>query len=369
MSKILIVDDDKNICATIVGVLRKEGHKVDVMPDGNKAIEAIAEKTYDIALIDIRMPGINGVETYRKLKEISPETIVMMMTAYALDDLKKDALREGVYGIIDKPFDMNQVIGMMSDISSKNYVLIVDDDVDYRKKIKESLSSQGFIAVSVENGDKALSVLERKVPDVIVLDYKLPDETGLQTMERIEELAGNMESPPEVIMVTGYRNEEIEKKAHELGIKKVMQKPFSIDELKKEIEKIVSKRNEDSTPQKHTVLVVDDETSFRNMLSDTLRVEGYDVKEAENGNKALEIISGDGCKAVLLDIKLPDISGLEVYRKIKKDHPGMNIIMMTAYAKDKALMEKIQEGGYTCLIKPFKTSKLLGMIRNITACE
>ncbi|GEM_PF-92074 len=365
MSKILIVDDDKSIHVTIAGILKKEGYNVDVMENGYKALEAVKKSSYDIALVDIRMPGINGVETFKKLKNISPETTVIMMTAYALEDLKKEALNEGAYNVIDKPFDMKDLIESLEDIDSRNIVLVVDDDLNFRTTMKYNLEHAGFKAINVENGDKALKAIERKLPDVIILDCIMPGLSGSQTMEKINEMMKNSEKKPEVILVSGYKNNEEIEKGLSLGARKFFEKPLDLEELKNTIEDIIKGNLKKGGKKKKKILVVDDETYFRNMLSDTLRSAGYSVKEAEDGRKALELMKDDDCKAVLLDIKLPDISGIKIYEKIRRENPEKKVIMMTAYAKDRKLMEEIKQGDYTCLVKPFKTSKLLEMIRDI----
>ncbi|MGM0567632.1 MAG: response regulator [Elusimicrobiota bacterium] len=366
MSKILIVDDDKNIHMTIAGILRKEGHEVDFMDNGYKAIEAAEENSYDIALMDIRMPGINGVETFKKFKKISPETTVIMMTAYAVEDLKEEAEKEGAYKIIDKPFDMQGVLNMLDEIGEKNMVMIVDDNTNFRMTLKKSLQGQGFKPVSVENGNKALEVIERKIPDVIILDCKMPGLSGPDTLSKLNKMTEKLNKKPEVILVSGYNDEEEIEKGLSLGAKKFLQKPVDVKALKESIENLISKgAKAEGKDKKPSILVVDDETYFRQMLSEILKDSGYEVEEAENGSMALEKISRGDCNAVLLDIRLPDLSGIEVYEKIKEECPDMKVIMMTAYAKDNMLMDKIKKGGYTCLIKPFKISRLLQMINNI----
>ncbi|MGM0568223.1 MAG: response regulator [Elusimicrobiota bacterium] len=368
MSKILIVDDDKNIHMTIAGILKKEGHEVDFMDNGYKAIEAVEENSYDIALLDIRMPGINGVETFKKLKKISPETTVIMMTAYAVEDLKDEAEKEGAYKILDKPFDMHDVINVLDEIEDKDVIMIVDDDTNFRSTMKYNLQYQGFKAVDVESGNKALKIVERKLPDVIIMDCKMPGLSGPETLAKMNKIIESYPTKPEVILVSGYNDKDEIDRGLMLGAKKFLQKPINLSELKKNIEMLISKEKKKSKnkKEKYNILVVDDETYFRQMLTDTLSSSGYNVQQADSGQSALEIISHKQCNAVLLDVRLPDINGLEVYEKIKKENPGMKVIMMTAYVKDKSLMEQIKKGGYACLMKPFKTRQMLDMINDIT---
>lgn len=117
--KILIVDDEPGMRETLSDILADKGYEVEAADDGFKAIELIKKKFYDLAFMDIKMPGINGVETLKQVKRISPETMVAMMTAYSVEDLIKKALQEGAYGIFHKPLDMDKVISVVNELSTK----------------------------------------------------------------------------------------------------------------------------------------------------------------------------------------------------------------------------------------------------------
>lgn len=110
---ILIVDDDPGMTETLIDIFDEIGYEVDVAGDGYSAIEMIKEKAYNFSLIDIMMPGINGVEVFKELKCISPKTIVMMMTAYSVEELEKEALKEGAHGILHKPLDVERILNFI----------------------------------------------------------------------------------------------------------------------------------------------------------------------------------------------------------------------------------------------------------------
>jgi len=114
-TNILVVDDLRNIRLTLGGILEDRGYNVVTAEDGYQAIEAIRETHFDVILMDIKMPGINGVDTYREVKKIDPKAVVIMMTAYSLEDLVDRAVREGVYTCIYKPFEIDKVIALVED--------------------------------------------------------------------------------------------------------------------------------------------------------------------------------------------------------------------------------------------------------------
>ena len=110
---ILIVDDNNGICETLKDILTEINYEVAVAKDGYKAIELVGIRTYDVALLDIKMPGINGVETFIKLKRIVPAIKVIMMTAYAMEDLIKEALENGAICVLQKPIIIQKLINCL----------------------------------------------------------------------------------------------------------------------------------------------------------------------------------------------------------------------------------------------------------------
>ena len=112
-ANILIVDDNISLCKTMSFVLGRKGYTVTTAQDGPEAIERVKKNPFDMIFMDIKMLPIDGVETYRRIKEIRPEAVVMMMTAYAVEDLVQEALQEGAYGITYKPLDIERVVALI----------------------------------------------------------------------------------------------------------------------------------------------------------------------------------------------------------------------------------------------------------------
>ena len=122
MANILVVDDIKNLRLTLAGILEDEGHSVTIVEDGYQAIEAVRKTHFDVVFMDIKMPGINGVEAFNEFKKIDPDTVVIMMTAYSTDDLVKRAVDDGAYTCIYKPFDITGVIELVGRITKEEVV-------------------------------------------------------------------------------------------------------------------------------------------------------------------------------------------------------------------------------------------------------
>jgi DNA-binding NtrC family response regulator len=115
--KILIVDDEKGIRELFAEVLHRAGHSVVMAPDGLAAIEVARGGDIDIAFLDIKMPGLNGVETLKEVRDTSPRTKVVMITGYARDELVNDALKMDVFACLAKPFSVRDVVDMVKLLS------------------------------------------------------------------------------------------------------------------------------------------------------------------------------------------------------------------------------------------------------------
>jgi CheY-like chemotaxis protein len=107
-TKILVVDDNVSQCKTMSFILERKGCTVGIAENGPEAIEIAKKNPFDIIFMDIKMPVMNGAEAYTRIKKIRPGAKVIMMTAYAVEDLIGQALAEGAFGILYKPLDIKK---------------------------------------------------------------------------------------------------------------------------------------------------------------------------------------------------------------------------------------------------------------------
>ena len=107
---ILIVDDEVLTVRTIGRALQSEGYEVLVATTGEDALKVVADEKPDLALLDVVLPGINGIEVLRQAKKISPATIVVMMSAYHLVDRAVEAMKLGAYDFLIKPFHIADMV-------------------------------------------------------------------------------------------------------------------------------------------------------------------------------------------------------------------------------------------------------------------
>jgi two-component system response regulator PilR (NtrC family) len=109
LSTILVVDDEPGMREFLEIMLQKDGYNVETAPDVSEAIDKIEEKLFDLAIVDIQIPVLNCIEVLKKFNERSPDTTVIMITAYALHETDIEAMKLGAYDYITKPFKIDQI--------------------------------------------------------------------------------------------------------------------------------------------------------------------------------------------------------------------------------------------------------------------
>ena len=239
-SNILIVDDNVSLCKTLTYILKRKGHTVVTAKDGLDAIEKVKENHVDIIFMDIKMPLMNGVETYKRIKKIRPTSVVIMMTAYSVDELIQEALKEGAYGILYKPLDIEKVLTIIKTAMEKKkggLIMIVDDDTGFCTTLKNILTKRNYTVGIAHSGEEAIIRVKNKHYNVILIDMKLPTINGLETYLAIKEIDNEVVA----IMLTGYQQEmeEIMRDAIIKNAYTCLYKPLDIELMLKLIDNLL----------------------------------------------------------------------------------------------------------------------------------
>ena len=123
--RVLVVDDDKGMAETLRDILGASGYEVDIAFSGEEALERVRERSPDGILMDIRMPGWNGVEAFRELKRLTPDSFVIFMTAYAASGLVEEARTEGAVEVLAKPLDLTRTLSLIEETAARSPLLLV----------------------------------------------------------------------------------------------------------------------------------------------------------------------------------------------------------------------------------------------------
>ncbi len=108
--RVLIVDDEPVTCETLGDVLEARGYIVDKAASGDEALKKVKEGGFEVALVDLKMPGMDGISTYKEMRKIDPNLRIVLMTAYSLESWVVLALKLGADGVLYKPFDPDIVV-------------------------------------------------------------------------------------------------------------------------------------------------------------------------------------------------------------------------------------------------------------------
>ena len=227
--EILVVDDDHDFAESLAEVLEDKGHSVATANSGEEAIEIFKKHEFELIFMDVKLPGMNGVESFLAIRAIQPAARCYMMTAYSIEQLLQQAVKNGALGILDKPLNLPQLFDLLEKVKSNGLVLVVDDDQDFSETLKESLASGGYKAVLAANAEQAFSMANNYTFDVLLLDLRLPILNGLEIY--LELLKRGHQIP--TIIVTAYLGVETDQVA-KLADKNVLHhitKPFEMERL------------------------------------------------------------------------------------------------------------------------------------------
>ncbi len=239
--KILVVDDDRRIVKTTCDILKVKGHEAVGAYSGEEGVEMVRSNAPDCVLMDIKMPGINGVEALKQMKQIVPDLPVVLVSAYATDDLLEEAKRAGAYAVLSKPLNFPIILSFLSLLDREESILIVDDDPEFCKTLKDILTLKGLQVETETEPHSVMGHLESNYRlAIVLLDLKLGEVNGVEVLKDIQ---ARYPGKP-VVLITGYRKEMADsiELARKIGAYTCLYKPFEMDDLFRLIEEIRLKK-------------------------------------------------------------------------------------------------------------------------------
>jgi DNA-binding NtrC family response regulator len=235
--KILVVDDDHRIVKTTCDILKIKGHEPIAAYSGEEGVEKVRSDPPDCVLMDIKMTGISGVEALKRMREIVPALPVVLVSAYATDDLMDEARRSGAYAVLSKPLNFPMILSFLSLLRKEESILVVDDDPEFCKTLKAILTLRGFHVETEREPASVMGHLEHNYQlAVVLLDLKPGATSGVDVLKDIQ---AKYPGKP-VVLMTGYRHEmrDTIEQARKIGAYTCLYKPFEMDDLFKIIEEI-----------------------------------------------------------------------------------------------------------------------------------
>ena len=226
----LVVDDDRSMVKTLTDVLRYKGWEVSTAYSGGEAIDAASTGTFDVVLMDIKMPGIDGVDAFKAIKAKRPGLRVVLMTAYAAQDRVAEAEREGVVRVLSKPVNLSVLLELLdASLRRRHPVLLIDSDSAFLKTLSDVLRLRGYETVVAESLAQATRLMAAERPVAVLLHMHLKCATAREAVVAVHELSPAVA----LILYSGQEGaaEEIERALPANWIHAYLQKPFAVDQV------------------------------------------------------------------------------------------------------------------------------------------
>lgn len=241
-------------------------------------------------------------------------------------------------------------------------LLIVDDEKGLCEFLKNFFAPKGYDVFIALSGQDAVSIVKKENPELVLLDINMPDMSGLEVLRLVKKTSPKTK----VIMVTGVDDADTREKSLAFGADEFVKKPFTTNYLEDVVILKVNEIARNRDPAK--ILIVDDEEDARTSMKSFLS-RRFDclISEAATGEDALTMLHKDKFDLVLLDIRMPGISGADVLREKKKLDYKPCIWMVTGFDSEDVAHKMIKEGADDYIPKPFSLRLLDSKIRKFLA--
>jgi DNA-binding NtrC family response regulator len=241
--KLLLVDDEPEFLDSSARVLSRRGFAVQQASDGQTALRLLEGARADVVLLDLKMPGMDGVEVMREIKKRWPAVQVVMLTGHGTLRQSLDLTREGVYEYLAKPCDPEKLAAVAREAAAAGRqlleqapsvdegtevrLLIIDDEEELTAGLAKTLGRRKMRVTTAASGALALDILDQQAFDVVLLDIKMPGISGLDLLLLIKKKVPFVE----VILLTGHPTVEEALKGLGKGAFDYLLKPQEVETL------------------------------------------------------------------------------------------------------------------------------------------
>ncbi len=237
--RVLIVDDDSDHAESVADILDMRGYSVQLAGSGEEGVALFRASDFHIVLMDVKLPGMNGVETFAEFRRIRPGARVLMMTGYSVEELVAEAVGNGALGVLRKPFAISELLETLERVKPRGMVLVADDDPDFASSIEPVLRQSGYVVEIARNGEEALKKAADPGITCLVLDLRMTLLSGLEVYLKLRE--GGPPAP--TIFVTGCPEDHADALRQLNGFGQgILVKPFDPAHLLRAVEEVAPAR-------------------------------------------------------------------------------------------------------------------------------
>lgn len=237
MKRALVVDDDRSMVQTLSDVLELKGWAVRPAYSGASAVQAAIEEDFDVVLMDVKMPGIDGVDAFKAMKQLRPNIRVILMTAYAAPERLNEAQQAGVMRVLSKPVNIGELLDMLSrQLDSEQPVLLIDHDIAFLDNLAQVLRSQGFDVATARDLSHASRLLTKRRPLAVLLHLDIGENN-------IRDAVAAVHSANPAVAIILYSEQqgadaEVDRVIPREWVHAYLQKPFDIDDVTRVLEEL-----------------------------------------------------------------------------------------------------------------------------------
>lgn len=242
--RVLIVDDEPNVTMVLAGGLEKLGEEyaIDTAHSGDEALAKMEQTKYALLITDYKMPGMDGLDLAQTVRAISPDTQVILMTAYGNQVLRDTAEHLGLDGYIDKPFSVTQIRELVKravgGVPTARRILVVEDNADLLRLYSKALRKSSYQVHEAATLQEARDLLTQCHFDALLCDIHMGDEQGTDLVREHGEAL--RESGTQIIMVTG--DAHYRPFTDEMGVEFYLEKPVAISTLVTLVDRLTARR-------------------------------------------------------------------------------------------------------------------------------
>lgn len=385
---VVIVEDDKNFADILQDYARDHSYKSITVNEGTNAVEIITENKPDAVILDIMLPGKDGWQILKELKQIKEVAHIPVHLMSAGEAAPNKVKGEGAISFLKKPIDTATLDKLFGDIMVQSgvkfkQILLVEDHLAQSQALKEMMQSNGINVDQAFDGESAFQMLQENEYQCVILDLNLPDISGLDLLDKIKSFEQFASLP--VIINTAMELDKtsvsrLMKYANAMVVKTNKSSDRLIDEVNLFLNKIsgTSNHHSRSNPNKQVmtagkdiikgkkVLIVDDD--MRNIFALSSALQSYDmiVEVAGDGEEALTKLEDiTDIDIVLMDIMMPKMDGYEATRQIRKKNKWarLPVIALTAKAMMDDREKCIEAGANDYITKPVDMDRLIALMQ------
>lgn len=304
--KLLLVDDEEEYVRTMAERLAMRDVSSQVALNGEEALRVVEEDTPDVMVLDLRMPGIDGMQVLERVRRDHPHVQVIILTGHGSEQEERRARDLGAFEYMEKPADVRQLMDTVRAAWKRALKLL--------KAGSEGFEDHMVAAAMAEAGAQELALEE--------LEEMRRRRAETEAAAAAQDVAGAAESG-------------------EAGPGGAVAKASSA--LK--------------------VLFVDDEEDFVRTLAERMQMRDLGGAVALSGRDALAMVAEDVPDVMVLDLRMPGLDGMEVLRRVKERYPGVAVVIMTGHGSAQDEAEARRLGAFDYLQKPVDLAVLMETVR------